>query len=56
MSSVEKYPVCVFWLQLPLCEALTHWIRHDWADGDCIKILKNTKKAMKTSSRVLIRE
>ncbi|XP_006460602.1 hypothetical protein AGABI2DRAFT_67821, partial [Agaricus bisporus var. bisporus H97] len=30
--------------------------RHDWSDGDCIKILKNVKKAMGTSSRILISE
>ncbi|EKM76021.1 hypothetical protein AGABI1DRAFT_79240 [Agaricus bisporus var. burnettii JB137-S8] len=31
-------------------------ILHDWADGDCIKILKNVKNAMGTSSRVLVHE
>ncbi|KZW01644.1 S-adenosyl-L-methionine-dependent methyltransferase [Exidia glandulosa HHB12029] len=37
------------------CQYLTSH-RHDWPDADCETILKNTRKAMKPGSKVLIHE
>jgi hypothetical protein len=26
--------------------SIVQWVMHDWSDGDCIKILKNCRKAI----------
>ena len=35
---------------------ILRWIIHDWADPEAIEILKNVRKAMKPSSRVMLIE
>ena len=35
---------------------LLSWILHDWADGECLKILTNTRAAMTQGSKLIVAE
>jgi hypothetical protein len=41
-------------LQRYICQCFSQWILHDWSDDDCVKLLKNSHKALPEKGKVIV--